>query len=117
MPLSSIRGEEYLVLSEGNVGGGGGFNWIFVSEREKAGRWWQIMEAIFEVQRIELVEPVWVKGKGRADSGLGTVADPKSLFSLGTFSISCSCCGVKMEVGVNKKETMNARRSSNAQCR
>lgn len=64
------------------------------------------MEEIFEVQEIELVELEWVKGKGRAEVGQGSVADLKSCSSTGTFFISCPCCGEEMEVKVSRKETV-----------
>lgn len=103
MALSSIRGEKFLVLSEGSTEEMKGFRQIFILEREKTSGWWQFMELIFEVQGVELVEPEWLKGKGRLMVRQENVEDWKKCSAPRSFSVSCPCCGEEMEVRVSRK--------------
>lgn len=112
MALSSVRGENFLVLSESITGGERGVKRIFILEEEKAEGWWEFMEAIYDVQRVELVELEWLKGKTRAEAEQGNGEAPVHVLCQGIISITCQCCGEEMEVRVSRKEKVKACRYS-----
>lgn len=63
MSLGGNKRGKFFMFSEDKEESRRYLNRIILPDGDKADGWWQFMEAVHVVANIELIPPIWLKGK------------------------------------------------------